>query len=111
MPIAAANRIEALRQKLGVTQKLMVRILAVTERTVVDLESGKPMSEGIGRRVTELGRLVRELSKVVRRQAIGRWLAEPNGAFDGDAPADLIASGKVDLLWRMIFELRAGVAS
>lgn len=50
------------------------------------------------RRVTELDRLQRELSKVVRSQAIGHWLTEPNDAFDGDAPADLIAKGKVDLL-------------
>jgi hypothetical protein len=48
---------------------------------------------------------------VVRSQAIGHWLTEPNDAFDGDAPADLIAKGKVDLLWRIIFELRSGVSS
>jgi hypothetical protein len=58
-----------------------------------------------------LDRLQRDLSKVVRSQAIGQWLTEPNDAFDGDAPADLIAKGKVDLLWRMIFELRSGVSS
>ena len=66
---------------------------------------------GIGRHVTELDRLRRDLSKVVRSQAIGRWLTEPNDAFDGNAPADLIAKGKVDLLWQMIFELRSGVSS
>jgi DNA-binding XRE family transcriptional regulator len=111
MSVVAVNRIESLREKLGVTQKVMARILGVTERTVIDLEAGRPLSEGIGRRVTELDRLRRDLSKVVRPQTIGRWLIEPNHAFDGDAPADLIAKGKVDLLWRMIFELRSGVAS
>lgn len=111
MAVATINRIEALRHKLDVTQKVMARILGVTERTIIDLEAGRPLSEGIGRRVTELDRLQRDLSKVVRSQAIGRWLTEPNDAFDGDAPADLIAKGKVDLLWRMIFELRSGVSS
>jgi DNA-binding XRE family transcriptional regulator len=111
MNVATSNRIEVLRQKLGVTQKVLARILGVTERTVVDLEAGRPLSEGIGRRVTELSRLQRELGKVVQSKAIGRWFIEPNDAFDGDAPADLIAKGKVDLLWQMIFELRSGNAS
>ena len=111
MAIATTNRIEAVRRKLDVTQKVMARILGVTERTIIDLEGGRPLSEGIGRRVTELDRLQRELGKVVRSQAIGHWLTEPNDAFDGDAPADLIAKGKVDVLWRMIFELRSGVSN
>ena len=111
MPVATTNRIEILRQKLDVTQKVMARILGVTERTIIDLEGGRPLSEGISRRVTELDRLQRALGKVVRPQTIGHWLTEPNEAFDGDAPADLIAKGKVDLLWRMIFELRSGVSS
>jgi DNA-binding XRE family transcriptional regulator len=111
MAVATTNRIEAVRRKLDVTQKVMARILGVTERTIIDLEGGRALSEGIGRRVTELDRLQRELGKVVRSQTVGRWLTEPNDAFDGDAPADLIAKGKVDVLWRMIFELRSGVSS
>lgn len=111
MPVATTHRIEALREKLDVTQKVMARILGVTERTIIDLEAGRKLSEGISRRVTELDRLQRDLGKVVRSQSIGRWLTEPNDAFDGDAPADLIAKGKVDLLWRMVFELRSGASS
>jgi DNA-binding XRE family transcriptional regulator len=111
MAVAATNRIQILRQKLDITQKLMARILGVTERTIVDLEAGRALSEQINRRVTELDRLQRELSKLVRPHAIGTWLIEPNDAFDGDTPADLIANGKVDLLWQMIFQLRSGAAS
>ena len=70
------NRIETLRQKLDLTQRVMARILGVTERTVIDLEAGRALSEGIGRRVMELDRLRRDLSKVVRPEAIGRWLLE-----------------------------------
>src|SRR5579875_719450 len=106
MSVATLTRVEALRHKLDLTQKVMARVLGVTERTVGDLEGGRTLSEGIARRVTELERLHRELSKVVRPQAIGSWLTTPNDAFDGEVPADLIAKGKVDLLWRMIFDLR-----
>jgi DNA-binding XRE family transcriptional regulator len=111
MAVATTNRIEAVRRKLDVTQKVMARILGVTERTIIDLEGGRALSEGIARRVTELDRLQRELSKIVRPKSIGRWLTEPNRAFNGDTPADLIAKGKVDLLWQMIFELRSGVSN
>ena len=45
------------------------------------------------------------------KDKIGTWLGEPNEAFDGDAPADLIAKTKIDRIWRMIFELRSGVSS
>ena len=111
MAVAIANRVEGLRQRLNVTQKVMARALGVTERTVIDLEGGRALSDNISRRVTELDRLQRELGKLVRPQAVGRWLTDPNEAFDGDAPVDLIAKGKIDLLWRMVFELRSGVAS
>jgi DNA-binding XRE family transcriptional regulator len=111
MAVMTTNRIGVLREKLGVTQKVLARMLGVTERTVIDLEGGRALSEGMGRRVTELDRLQRDLSKVVRRQVIGKWLMEPQEAFEGEMPADLIAKGKVDLLWRMIFELQAGVSS
>jgi DNA-binding XRE family transcriptional regulator len=103
--------VESLRQKLDVTQKTMARMLGVTERTVIAAEAGKPLTDGIRRRVTELQRLQRRLAGVVPSNAVGRWLTDPNTAFDDQAPADLIARGKVDLLWQMIFELRSGVAS
>src|SRR5437764_13268990 len=99
MAVATTNRIEALRHKLDVTQKVMARILSVTERTIIDLEAGRPLSDGIARRVTELDRLQRDLSKVVRSEAIGRWLAEHNDTFEGDAPADLLDKGQVAWLW------------
>jgi transcriptional regulator with XRE-family HTH domain len=111
MAIATINRIESLRRKLDLTQKVMARILGVTERTVVDLEGGRELSEGISRRMTELERLERGLRKVARPESIGRWLTQTNSAFDGDSPADVIAKGKVDLLWQMIHELRSGSPS
>lgn len=107
----AHHRLADLRHKLGVTQKLMARLLGITERTVADLERGRELSDAIARRTTELERLQRALAKVVRPQAIGNWLTRPSDAFDGDAPADLVAAGKVDLLWQMVFNLRSGISS
>jgi len=111
MPTTTITRIESLRDKLGITQKTMARLVGVTERTVIDLENGRKASEAVARRLTELERLFKSLSKVVRARAISNWLSESNQAFAGDSPIDIIAAGKVDLLWQMIFQLRAGVGS
>jgi DNA-binding XRE family transcriptional regulator len=105
------NRIERLRERLEMTQKVLARLLSVTERRLISLEHGEDLSDAVARRVTEIERLVRDLSKVIKPSAIGPWLTRPNDAFDGDVPADLIASGKVDLIWQMIYELRSGSAS
>lgn len=111
MSVSTTSRVEALRRKLEITQRDMARLLGITERTLIDLEQGRPLSTSISRRVTEIERLTRELAKVVRQQRIGSWLSEPNDAFDENAPTDLIASGKSDLLWQMIFELRSGAGA
>lgn len=111
MRVAERTAIQSLRRKLGLTQKVMSRLIGVTERTLIDLEGGREPSETVRRRTTELQRLTRELLQVMRSEPLAAWLTRPNTAFDGDIPADLIAQGKVDLVWKMIFELRSGVAS
>jgi len=96
---------------LGATQKVLARLMGMTERTMISLENGAELSDAASRRVTELERLARELAKVVKPTAIGSGLPRPNHAFDSDVPADLIAGGKIDLIWQMIYELRSGSAS
>jgi len=94
-----------------VTQKIMARILGVTERTIIDLEGGRELSEGIGRRVTELDRLQHELGKVVRSKAIGHWLTNRTMPLMAMLPLISSPRAKSIFLWRMIFELRSGVSS
>jgi DNA-binding XRE family transcriptional regulator len=106
-----ADGIAALREKLGVTQRVMATLLGVTERTLITLEGGAELSPAVQRRVTEIGRLYADLSTLVKPAVIGKWLIKPNDAFDGHAPVDLIAAGKIDRLWKMIVMLRSGVSS
>jgi len=51
------------------------------------------------------------LSEVIQSDAIGPWLEQPNNAFDGLKPIEVIERGEVDRIWQMIFYLRSGVAS
>ena len=41
-------------------------------------------------------------------KAIGPWLLQPNPAFDGSTPLQVIERGESDRLWRMIYELESG---
>jgi len=109
--VLMADSVAALREKLGVTQRVMATLLGVTERTLISLEGDGDLSPAVQRRVTEIGRLYAELATVVKPAAIGKWLAKPNDAFDGHSAVDLIAAGKIDRLWKMIFMLRSGVPS
>jgi hypothetical protein len=89
----------------------MATLVGVTERTLNTLEAGGELSPAVQRRVTEIARLYAELATVVKPAAIGKWLIKPNDAFDGHSAVDLIAGGKIDRLWKMIFMLRSGVSS
>jgi len=89
----------------------MAALLGVTERTLNTLEAGGELSPAVQRRVIEISRLYAELATVVKPVAIGKWLLKPNDAFDGHSAVDLIAGGKIDRLWKMIFMLRSGASS
>jgi hypothetical protein len=54
------------------------------------------------------GHLFEALSRIVDREAIGAWLREPNPAFDGSTPLQVIERGESDRLWRMIYEMESG---
>lgn len=48
------------------------------------------------------------LSRLVDAKATGSWLMQPNPAFDGSTPLQVIERGESDRLWRMIYELESG---
>ena len=44
----------------------------------------------------------------VSPEAIGPWLKDPNPAFDGSTPLQVIERGETDRIWRMVYELESG---
>ncbi len=85
-------------------------MLPVSVRSLATLERGTAPTEAVARRLTELERLVKALSEVIKKETIGRWLRTPNPAFAGSTPAEVIERGEADRLWAMIYFLRSGVA-
>lgn len=55
-----------------------------------------------------IDRLFDELEKFIASEDIGPWLKEPNPAFDGSTPLQVVERGETDLVWRMLYELESG---
>ncbi len=56
----------------------------------------------------EMGRLLDGLSRVMQRAEVGRWLKQPNSAFDGSTPLQVVERGEIDRIWRMLYDLESG---
>lgn len=94
----------------GVTQDSFTRLTGFSPRAVAHWASGRTPSGSAQKRLTELTRLFDTLSDMVDAKAIGEWLRQPNPAFDGSTPLQVIERGETDRIWRMIWELQSGNA-
>ena len=92
----------------AVTQDTFTRLTGFSPRAVANWAQGRKPSASTERRLIELKRLFTALERLVTKEAIGPWLKEPNPAFDGSTPLQVIERGEIDRLWRMIYELEAG---
>ena len=51
------------------------------------------------------------LAELVPADELGEWMRTSNPAFEGQTPIQVIERGEADRLWRMIFQIDAGVAN
>lgn len=100
-----------LRARLGMNRASFARLVPMSTRNLAYIEAGKRPTANVLRQLQALRRLVVALSDVIQADAIGRWLQEPNRAFDGLKPIEVIERGEADRIWQMIFFQRSGVAS
>lgn len=56
----------------------------------------------------QLEEIKRKLSEIIRDEFIDEWLHTPNAAFEDRKPIDMIRSGEVLPIRRMIHELCSG---
>lgn len=49
-----------------------------------------------------------QLSRVVAPTQLSRWLKQPNSAFDGSTPLQVIERGEADRIWLMLYDLESG---
>lgn len=94
--------------RYGMQQYLLPRLSGFSQRAIDSWAAGKKPSGPAVKRLTELERLFAALSKLVDAKSIGAWLSNPNPAFDGSTPLQVIERGESDRLWRMIYQLESG---
>ncbi len=99
----------AIRHRLQFNRSLFARLIAISERSLASIESGKPAGESATRSIVELKRLVNAMAEVIDPTVLKDWMTAPNEAFGGLKPLELIERGEVDRIWRMIWELKSGM--
>lgn len=111
-PVAAPKasfRVKDVRSKYGLKQVSMSRLLGISSRKLSELESQSrdPRPE-TKRRLSEVDRLHKALDEIMDAGDIAGWMEEPNEAFGGSTPLQLVERGEIDRLWQMIFAIRTG---
>ncbi len=101
--------IQRFQEDFGLTQTVMVRLSGYSPRSVASWSKGVAATEPALRKFTELIRLFDALKELMEdpRQVI-TWMQEPNPAFDGSTPLQVIERGESDRLWKMIYALESG---
>jgi hypothetical protein len=94
--------------RYAISHDTLTRITGFSLRAVTNWTQGSRPSSSTGRRLAETKRLFVALEKLVSPEAIGPWLKDPNPAFDGSTPLQVIERGEADRIWRMVYELESG---
>jgi DNA-binding transcriptional regulator YiaG len=101
-----------IRHGLGVSQEELGRVTGYSTRSIAGWEGGRQvLSDSARQKLVETDRLRAALAQIMPEEQLGDWLRAPNPAFEGQTPLQVIERGESDRLWRMIFQIDAGVAS
>ena len=96
------------RSSFSLPQPLLVRLTGFSPRSVAKWSQGEPPSAKQEKALVEMDRLLDGLSRVMEPAEIGRWLKQPNAAFDGSTPLQVVERGELDRIWRMLYDLESG---
>ena len=103
-----AISVKGLASRYRISYDTLTRMTGFSLRAVSNWSQGTKPSSSTARRLTEIKRLFAALEKLVSPEAIGPWLKDPNSAFDGSTPLQVIERGETDRVWRMVYELESG---
>lgn len=109
MPPSGRIDVRALREAFGLTQTEFAQLGAFHPRTVQHWETGTEPSSSNLKTLRELERLAAEMRKHWHSVTeLGAWLKAPNQLWAGQRPMDLIATGHVDMVWRLFYAWDTG---
>jgi hypothetical protein len=96
------------REAFGLPQPLLVRLTGFSPRSVTKWSQGETPSAKQEKALVETDRLLDGLARVMAPAQVGRWLKQPNPAFDGSTPLQVIERGETDRIWRMLYDIESG---
>ena len=94
--------------RFGVRQETLSRMTGFSQRAVAEWARGKEPSAPAKKVFVEMDRLLDGLARLMQPKEVGRWLKEPNPAFDGSTPVQVIERGQIDRVWRMLYYAESG---
>jgi len=94
--------------RFGVRQETLSRMTGFSQRAVAEWAKGKEPSAPAKKVFIEMDRLLDRLARLMQPRDVGRWLKEPNPAFDGSTPVQVIERGQMDRIWRMLYYAESG---
>ena len=95
-------------KNFGVGQTDLVRMTGFSPRTVGSWAAGKAPTGPARKVLAETTRILKGLAEIMDENDVVPWLKEPNHAFDGSTPLQVIERGEADRIWRMIYQLESG---
>jgi len=105
---SGALSIKEFARRYQISYEALTRMTGFSLRAISNWSQGSKPSSSTAKRLTEIKRLFAALENLVSPEAIGPWLKEPNPAFDGSTPLQVIERGESDRIWRMVYELESG---
>jgi hypothetical protein len=100
--------VREITDRFGVRQETLSRMTGFSPRAVAEWARGRKPSAPAIRVFNEMDRLLDALARLMQPKEVGEWLKEPNPAFDGSTPVQLIERGQIDRIWRMLYYAESG---
>ena len=100
--------VQDITNRFGVRQDMLSRMTGFSPRAVAEWARGKEPSAPARRVFAELDRLLDALARLMKPKEVGQWLKQPNPAFEGSTPVQVIERGQMDRIWRMLYYAESG---
>jgi DNA-binding transcriptional regulator YiaG len=100
--------VREMTDRFGVRQETLSRMTGFSPRAVAEWARGKEPSAPARKVFVEMDRLLDGLARLMQPKEVGRWLKEPNPAFEGSTPVQVIERGQMDRIWRMLYYAESG---
>lgn len=100
--------VREMAKRFDVRQDTLSRMTGFSPRAVAEWAGGKEPSTPAKKVFTEMDRLLDGLARLMQPKEVGKWLKEPNPAFDGSTPVQVIERGQLDRIWRMLYYAESG---